>query len=376
MPNEFLNAVLGGGPGRKGGRGRKSRGGGGSPKNTAAMTDEIVNIAMQSGDQGVFGGAPSFSTALTGQVRPGVPILDSAQPSMGVGPILDTPSGPQTFVGAPTGGATLAPLHGGGSPGASTLDFRQRPVRPLPIKNYAEGGLVQRPSYAEGGLVQPGGPPQAGLAPQGAPQQPIGMQAMEAEMRRIVQEHPQQILQLRDVILAGIQAGEVTMQEINMAVQLATAAAQNPQLWPQLRQFAIEQGLVEEQDISQQYDEGLVFSLLFAARAIQQQGPPQVDTGAVVGQAAQGGPPVGPGVPQGVQGGPPVGPGVPQATGQPIPTFALGGPIPQTGQNANDSILAAVHPGEYVIPDAVVRRKGLDFFDKLTGKDVGKPTIT
>ena len=289
-------------------------------------------------------------------------------------------SPPPTFVGATGGGGggTLAPLTMVSTPSDPALPEydprRRRPGGPLP--SYAGGGLVQRPSYAEGGLVQPGGPPQAGLAPQGASQQPIGMQGMEAEMQRMVQEHPQQILQMRDVILAGIQAGEVTMQEINMAVQLATAAAQNPQLWPQLRQFAIQQGLGTEQDIPQQYDEGLVFSLLLAARAIQQQGPPQVNTGSAVGQAAQGGPPVGPGVPQAAQGGPPVGPGVPQAPGQPVPTFMNGGPIPQMGQNADGSILAAVHPGEYVIPNTVVRRKGLDFFDKLTGKDSGKPTIT
>jgi hypothetical protein len=355
---EFLDKILAGG-----GRGKKGRRG--SSRDSAATVDRIIDIATGGqGAPGMPGEAPSFSTALVDQIQPGVPVLGSGQlsPYMGGGPVLDTAAGAQTLVGATAGGGTvgsptLDTTSGGGMPGAPTLDFRQRP------------------SYAEGGLVQPGRPPQAGLAPQGAPQQPIGLQAMEAEMQRMVQEHPQQILRMRDLILAGIQAGEVTMQDLNMGVQLATAAAQNPQLWPQLRQFAIQQGLGTEQEIPQQYDEGLVFSLLLAARAVQQQGPQQADMSAV-GQAAQGGPPVSPGVPQGAQGGPPVGPGVPQATGQPVPTFALGGPIPQTGQNADGSVLATVHSGEYVIPDAIVRRKGLDFFDKLVGKDSGGSAIT
>ncbi len=129
------------------------------------------------------------------------------------------------------------------------------------------------PSYADGGVVSAGGPQQvAGLAPQGQPQGPIPMQQMEAEMQRMAQENPQAIMQMKAAIQQLMQTGEVTPQELNMAVQLATAAAQNPSLWPQLRQFAIQQGLAEEQDLPQEYDQGLVFVILLASKVVQAAG--------------------------------------------------------------------------------------------------------
>jgi hypothetical protein len=195
------------------------------------------------------------------------------------------------------------------------------------------------PSYAEGGVVSAGGPQQvAGLAPQGAQQgQPMPMQQMEAEMQRMAQEHPQEVLKIKAGIQHLMQAGEVTPQELNMAVQLATAAAQNPSLWPQLRQFAIQQGLAEEQELPQEYDQGLVFTILLAAKAVQ---------------AAGGGQPA-----------------TPQAQGQPPQaTMRTGGEVPKSN-NADGSVAINAHKGEYVIPEHVVLAKGTDFFDKMIGKD-------
>jgi hypothetical protein len=196
------------------------------------------------------------------------------------------------------------------------------------------------PSYAQGGVVSAGGPPPqaAGLAPQGAQQgQPMPMQQMEAEMQRMAQEHPQEILKMKVAIQKLMEAGEVTPEELNMAVQLATAAAQNPSLWPQLRNFAIQQGLAEEQDLPQEYDQGLVFTILMAAKVVAsvQQG---------VAQA-------------------------PQSQGQPPQaTMRTGGPMPASN-NADGSVAINAHKGEYMIPEHVVRAKGTDFFDKMIGKD-------
>jgi|TARA_R110002167_G_scaffold103452_1_gene267636 hypothetical protein len=201
---------------------------------------------------------------------------------------------------------------------------------------------ASNPSYQQGGMVQPGGPQQvAGLMPQGAPQgPPIPMQQMEAEMQRMMQNAPQEILNIKIGIEQLLQAGELTTQELNMAVQLATAAAQNPQLYPQLRQFAIQQGLGDEEDIPPEYDQGLVFSIILAGKALQMQG----------------------GQPQGGQ-------PMPQSDSQPPQaTMRMGGEVPNSN-NTDGSVAINAHKGEYVIPANVVLAKGTDFFDKMIGKD-------
>jgi hypothetical protein len=345
MPS-FLQKLF---SGKNAPRGR-GPGGRGQDGGLDSATNAILQIAGQGVAGGPGGGQPaSFAGATIDQIQPGVAVLESeriAPSDAGGGPTLATTAGSGTLIGATTGGGTAAQptlntVGGVGTPNAPTLDFRSRP------------------SYAEGGLVQPGGPPQGGLAPQGAvQQQSVGMKGMEAEMQRMVQQNPKQILQMRDLIMQGIQNGEVTMEELNMGVQLATAAAQNPELWPQLRQFAIQQGLGTEQEIPQQYDEGLVFSLLLGARAIQQQGPQGGGQPAMPQQGPQGGGQ--PAMPQGP---------IPQAAGQPAPGFMSGGALPKDSRNTDGSIPITAHEGEYVIPEDIVRRKGTDFFDKMIGKD-------
>jgi hypothetical protein len=195
------------------------------------------------------------------------------------------------------------------------------------------------PSYADGGVVSAGGPQQvAGLAPQGAQQQgPMPMPQMEAEMQRMAQNNPEKVMQMKKAIQQLMQAGEVTPQEINMAVQLATAAAQNPSLWPQLRQFAIQQGLADEQDLPQEYDQGLVFTILMAAKVV------------LSGQAGAA--------------------SAPQSQSQPPQTtMRTGGEVPKSN-NADGSVAINAHKGEYVIPEGVVLKKGTDFFDKMIGQD-------
>ena len=159
-------------------------------------------------------------------------------------------------------------------------------------------------------------------------------------MQRMVQEHPQEIMKMKQLLQTALQAGDVTAQELNMAIQLATAAAQNPQLYPQLRQFAIQQGLAEEQELPQEYDQGLVFSILLAGKALQMQG----------GQ---------------MQGGQPV----PQSDGQPPQASMVMGGGPLKSNNNDGSVAINAHKGEYIIPENVVLSKGTDFFDKMIGKD-------
>jgi hypothetical protein len=139
------------------------------------------------------------------------------------------------------------------------------------------GQPVTRQSFEAGGVI--GGQP-AGLNPQGN-NGPIPAQMMEQEIQRIGAEHPEQVQQVKQAMDEAMQTGELTPQELNMITQLAQTAAQNPQMWPQLRQFAIQQGLATEQDISVEYDQGLVFILLMVAKTFQggqaQQGVPQSD---------------------------------------------------------------------------------------------------
>jgi len=223
--------------------------------------------------------------------------------------------------------------------GPSTAGALQQGV---PQSGEMPPSMALRTTYQQGGMVQPNEPQQvAGLMPQGGPeQQPVSMQQMEAEMQRLMQTAPQEILKIKVGIEQLMQAGELTAQELNMAVQLATAAAQNPQLYPQLRQFAIQQGLGDEEDIPPEYDQGLVFSIILAGKALQMQG----------------------GQPQGGQ-------PVPQSDSQPPQAAMVMGGGPLKSNNPDGSVAINAHKGEYIIPENVVLAKGTDFFDKMIGKD-------
>jgi|TARA_Y100000310_G_scaffold1428_1_gene1907 hypothetical protein len=231
----------------------------------------------------------------------------------------------------------------------SSVDDRDPGVLRQGVPGIPLGGPVRRPQFQQGGIVNgsqqplPMGTPGATNAPRLSPEQ------MQAEAQRILREHPQEFLEIRNIVQRAIQNGEITMEEINLGGQLATAAVQNPQLWPQLRQFAIQKGLADEQDLPQEYDQGLVFVMLLAIQAIQgQQGAP----GAI--PQAQGQPPQ-------VVGG------ASQAQGQPpVAGLKQGGPVPNS-RNPDGSVAIIAHTGEVVIPDHVVRAKGTDFFDKLIG---------
>ncbi len=218
------------------------------------------------------------------------------------------------------------------------------------------GNPVLRPSFQQGGVVPPAGGTPPGLAPQGAQSGPIPMAAMQQEVQRMTQQHPEQVLQIKQAVMQALQTGELTPQELNMAAQLATAAAQNPQLWPQLKRFAEEQGLAAPGELPEEYDSGLVFAMLLAAQAAQSESGGQPGLPQAAGQ-----PPVAPGAPA----------GAPQANAQP-PRVGLrtGGEVPNS-RNTDGSVAATIHEGEFVIPKHVVLAKGTDFFNKMIDPDNG-----
>jgi hypothetical protein len=198
-------------------------------------------------------------------------------------------------------------------------------------------------SYQAGGMIGPGGAPDMTGAGVGVSPQTVGQggtmspQMLEMQINQFAMQRPQELAQIRQVIMQLLQSGELTQQELNMTIQLATVAAQNPEMYPNVRRFAIQQGISTEQDLPQQYDQGLIFLILLAARAVQ------ADIG---GQNM-------------MQGGTPAMAGA--------PSMAEGGAVPKS-KKSDGSVLINAHEGEYVVPANVVKMKGKEFFDSLVEK--------
>lgn len=220
--------------------------------------------------------------------------------------------------------AELQGLLGAQSQGAAALDFRMQPT-------FAQGGMV-----GQGGMPMPpagmmSAPPTSGVSVppagvrQGGSEPRMSPQQMEQQLMDFQQKNPQAIAQIQKVLAAGLQAGEISMDDLNMLERLAMTALQNPELYPYIRNFAIQRGMASEQDLPPEYDQGLIFILLLATRAAKHmQGPP--------------------------------------------PTMANGGAVTGPGTENSDSISVRVSKGEYVIPAHVVRMKGQEFFDSLLEK--------
>ena len=218
------------------------------------------------------------------------------------------------------------------------------------------------PSYQQGGMIGPGGMPDMsgaggmGGMGVGVSEQTVSQggamspQMLEMQVNQFAGQHPQQVAQIRQAIQEVMATGELTQQELNMIVQLATVAAQNPEMYPYVRKFAIQNGIATEQDLPPQYDQGLVFVLLLAARALQ------ADLG---GQnMMQGGSPA-------MAGGPEI--SAAQVSSGAIPSMAKGGMTPDS-KKPDGSVLINAHEGEYVVPANVVKMKGKEFFDSLVEK--------
>ncbi len=208
-----------------------------------------------------------------------------------------------------------------------------------------------QPTYAEGGMVGDNGMPvrPTGMAGQG--QSRMSPQMLEMQLQDFMRKNPQQVQQISNAIMAGLQTGEITAEELNMAGQLAMTALQNPEMYKYVRQFAIQQGMASEQDLSPEYDQGLIFVILLAVRTAQQS------------MGAMGG--------MGTQTGMPAQPMMSMASGGYVTTgdhAAAGGKVVGPGTGTSDSIPIRVSAGEYVIPAHIVKAKGKDFFDALLKK--------
>ena len=269
----------------------------------------------------------------------------------------------------------MMPVHPGAAPGAAAAAAMPPHIQ----------ALLDIPEEAPPGAAHPGGvpsprpapppaPPMAGAgaaAPTG-PTTPQDPRMLSQQVDDMLQRDPEIAARIRAGIDAGLRSGEITQQELDMATQLTTIAANNPAMYPQARQYAIESGLADEVDLPPQYDEGLISVMLAILKSLQMN----------VSIAPQGQPGSQPGHP-----GHPGHPGQPGGAGvglgaKPQMRFAMGGlvdPVENPGAvnkatmtpglmpRAKDGIYTAeLHHGEYVVPPEVVRAKGTDFFDKLT----------
>ena len=218
-------------------------------------------------------------------------------------------------------------------------------------------GLPQQNMYQEGGMVQP-----AGIQTQ-TPQGPKNGQMLQMEIKETMRKNPELIARVRAGIEAGIQTGELNLQDLNMAVELAKVVLQNPAMYPQIRQLAIQKGLATEQDLSSEYDEGLLIALIIVGEALiadvqfNNQPVQQMKDG---GQLKE--------VPENNTGLSKLPENVRNRMGYMQDGGVLKGPsheqggIPVKVAGVNN---AEMEGGEYVIPKHVVMAKGTEFFDKM-----------
>lgn len=216
--------------------------------------------------------------------------------------------------------------------------FQQPVPAPEPtMPNYADGGMV-----GMDGAPVPGGMPLGAVGGQEAPH--LGVQDVDM----FAQQNPQAVEQIAMELQQMIQTGELSPQQLQMGEQLATTALNDPETYPQLRQFAVQQGLVSPEDMPEQYDQAVLFAIVLAARAVtggaeQQPDPAMMNMkdGGYVRNMRDGGY---------------VGPG---------DNAAQGGKVVGPGTSRSDSIPINVSAGEYVIPAHIVQMKGKEFFDKM-----------
>ena len=197
------------------------------------------------------------------------------------------------------------------------------------LAGYATGGMVGQPPA---GLAPPAGAPMGAMQGQ-PPPSPANPQMFDSQSADLLNQHPEIKQQIQQAVQQALASGQLTMQEAQLGVQLAQACINNPALWPQLRAFAIQNGLATEDQLPQQYDQGLVMAILIADKAVQNQD----NGGGAKGRYATGGMITGPGT----------------GTSDSIPATT------DTGASIK------VSNGEFIVPRHVVLAKGTDFFNKM-----------
>ena len=248
---------------------------------------------------------------------------------------LDLPQSIETLITMPTVPVTQGALGEittgttqGGNPNAPAMDFRNQPM----------GGQAQPMMMQEGGMI-----PSAQM-----PQGPMNSSMMEGQINQTLSANPEAVARIRAAIEAGIQSGELDANELNMIIQLAKTVQQNPAMYPQIRQMAIQRGILPAEEIPEQYDEGLITAIIMAAKAME--ADVQIESADA-----------------------PMAP-VPQTPAQPPAQMAVGGLVVGPSHSkggvrgrvrGSDQVDFEVEGGEYVVNAKTVAKKGTDFFDKL-----------
>jgi len=286
-----------------------------------------------------------------------VNLTNAPEPQMAPAPAIgfaDLPTG-----GAPTTSLDLpASLQGLLGQQTPQQTVNQAAIQPIPTGTVASNpqfptlDFRMQPTFAQGGMVGQNGMPvlPAGVKPTGGVPR-MNPQQMEQQLADFQRKNPQAVAQIQQALMAGLQAGEITIEDLNMVEQLAMTALQNPDMYPYIRNFAIQQGMASEQDLSPEYDQGLIFVLLLAARAAKSMGG---RPGMGGGNALQGQQPV-----------------MNMAQGGFVTMndhAASGGAVVGPGTETSDSIPIRVSKGEYVIPAHIVKMKGKEFFDSMLEK--------
>lgn len=301
-------------------------------------------------------------------------------PLFGGGASAQMPAPVPTRVGlapapnAPQAGLTQA-QPGGAVPTSTTLDLppnleglinqggmptiNQQAIGTIPMgttatnQNAPAFDINLQPTYAQGGMVGVGGmpdttgmaamPPATGVGVQTgmSPNKRMTPEIMEMNIQEFLRNNQQEVAEFKQVVQYLISTGELSQQELNMVEQLATTALQNPDMYPYIRNYAIQQGLATEQDLSPEYDEGLIYVLILVARALKSGQPaaePEPRNFAMGGEVT------------------------------PYSDGSSGGAVKGPGTGTSDSVPIRVSSGEYVIPAHIVKMKGKEFFDSMLEK--------
>ena len=229
-------------------------------------------------------------------------------------------------------------------PAAGIVEGSIQPIQTGTVpenRQYPALDFRMQPTYQEGGMVGPAGMPMrpAGIQEQAPMMNP---QMLDMQINEMLTQNPEIVARLRAGIEAGIQSGEVNPNELNTIIQLAKTVMQNPEMYPQLRQMAIQRGIATEADLPAEFDQGLLIAVLAAAKSME------ADVQFEGQQTA------------------------PQPQQPPVQEMEFGGMVygPSHDQGGVRVKMKGggeieVEGGEYVIPKDIVKKKGTDFFDKM-----------
>lgn len=323
-----------------------------------ARRGSVPSTNITGSNNAVGAGLGGGSGSSGNQNTMGTPSFGGGNQSTGGNPnfgIVSSGGQRNTFPGGAPAGVGATGNNDGSFMGGSIVSFAAGGMM-TPEGTAVRPGMPMPPSAGTGRTLPSARfkvdaqPPQFGSA--GMPNEPaLGATSsapmtpaqIEQEAQRFVQQHPEEAQKVQALIALAIQTGELTSQELNTAVQLAKTALANPAAYPQIRQFAIQNGLGTEQDIPQEIDQGMLYVLIVAGKSSAAAGPQ--------GNAMSGQGPT-PTMENGV-----------------LPEYKNG------GMTGNTPHLAKLHPREYVIPEDALLYHGKKFFDARVNeaKTAGQP---